>query len=108
MEPIGSLIVDQIRGNYPSKRYACDYTVYSGMTGRAGDETTFQAQFSNGDLIVIGPPFKFIECFANIGINDTIKSLDEKIAKLHKTDEILDLGFLREHHNLLPKERTTG
>ena len=108
MEPIGTLIVDQIRGNYPSKRYACDYTVYSGMDGRPGDETTFQAQFSNGDLVVIGRAFKSIERSANMGIKDTIESLDEKIAKLHKTDEILDLGFLREHHNLLPKERTTG
>lgn len=105
MVEIGTLIVDEIRGTYSSKRYDCDYTVYVGPDGKRGDGKSFQAQYHKGDLKVFGRPYNSIERFAENIIPDAIDSLDEKLTKLHDIGESPDLGFLPEHHELLPRPR---
>ena len=107
MEPIGSLIVDDFYGEFPSKRFNCDYTVYSGNDNRDKNVRTFQAEFHNGELRVIGRPYEYHTKFSKMGIEDAIDSLDEKMGKVHKLEEDEISGFLPEHHALLPEERST-
>jgi len=107
MEPIGSLITTDIHGQYPSVRFECNYIIYRGRHDKHKEDFVFQAEFRNGDLRVIGNPFSYTTQFSQMGIDDAINSLDEKITTLHRLDEIRNLGFLSEHHALLPRERTT-